>query len=125
MRTFIEATLVLTISVGVTLFVLVAVFPGHPLGANDIAFDAPVVSPAVFVEDMHDRPGSFGERMGTRSRDGSGSEQCPYLAALAAADSCPALPQISTVQACPYLREIHRRNAGEYGTPVRVSGQDI
>lgn len=125
MRTIIEATLVLTVSLFVTLFILVALFARHPLGASEIAFNDPVISPAVLIEDAYASPGRNGVQIQPRTHTGAGSEQCPFLAALAAASACPAAPESTSAPTCPYLREVHRQHLDAHSEPVRVSGQDI
>ena len=125
MRAFIEATLILALSLVVTLLILAALFARHPLGAIDTSLDYPDISPAVFVRGEHDRPGKSGDQMRTESGAAERAEECPYLAALAAATACPVAPESSSVGTCPYLREIHRNFADAHGDPIDVPGKDI
>ena len=93
MRAVIEATLVLTLSLVVTLLILAAIFARHPLGAIDTVLDDPDISPAVFVRGEHDRPEKSGDQRRTETGAAEKAEECPYLAALPAATACPAAPE--------------------------------
>ena len=125
MRAVIEATLVLTLSLVVTLLILAAIFARHPLGAIDTVLDDPDISPAVFVRGEHDRPGKSGDQRRTDTGAAESAEACPYLAALAAATECPAAPESSPSDACPYLREVLGYDPDMNGEPVEVPGKEI
>jgi hypothetical protein len=124
MRAYIEAILVLAISLTITLLILAAIFARHPLGANDFAFAYPEISPAVFVEGSHVRPGSSAEPELPTAADGVPTDHCPYLAGLAAATPCPGIPEDLDANACPYLREVHRQFVEALPRTEPVLGQD-
>ena len=124
MRAFSEAIVVLSVSLAITLLVLGAIFVKHPLGAETFAPIAPVVSPAVFIEGSHDRPGSAAKPMHPTSTDGIDLKSCPFLAGLAAATGCPATPENLVANRCPYLREIYRQYVEAPAQPDPALGQD-
>ena len=91
MRSALEATLIMSLSIFLTLLVMAVVFPVHALGAGEQGLDAPAIQPAVFVHGEHDRPGPAGSTSAQQLDGRNQKAVCPYLAALAAASGCPAL----------------------------------
>lgn len=104
MRKTIEASLVLSLSLVITLLVVAMVVPRHSALGQRPAVDGSMIRPAVFVEGIHHRPGEVGSGpscpfMSPRT-DG---RECPYLAAIAAESRCPVLSGRLTGSGCPYL----------------------
>lgn len=117
MRSALEATLILSLSIFVTLLVMAVVFPIHALGGGEQGLDAPAIQPAVFVHGVHDRPGSAGSTSAPQLDGRNQKTVCPYLAALAAASGCPALEGTDAGSACPYLERRHRESPGTIEPP--------
>jgi hypothetical protein len=124
MRAFIEAILVLAMSLTVTLLILAAIFARHPLGASDFAVVYPEVSPAVFIEGSHVRPGSSTDPEQPNAIDGVPTDHCPYLAGLDATTECPGMLEDLDANICPYLREFHRQIFEAPAQTEPVFGQD-
>lgn len=124
MRQALEAMLILTISVVLTLLIMAAVFPRHVLGGAASTAPSPDIEPAVFVFGVHDEPGAAVSPTvpGTvqRSRDA----ECPYLAAVAAASGCPALSGEHIRSACPYLDRRQQRDLASEN-PVKPRALDL
>jgi hypothetical protein len=123
MRRFIEASLVLTLSLVITLIVMAVTFPRHALGGGQPALESPRIWPAVFVHGIHDRPGTDGSTPFLQFADRVPSSRCPYLEALAAASKCPAAPEQRTRFACPYLEQLHRQLMEAKRQPAALLGQ--
>jgi len=123
MRAFIEASLVLMVSIVLTLLIMAAIFPRHALGGSEPAVDSPRIWPAVFIYGVHDRPGTAGGRLAPRFAGQTESHGCPYLAALAAASACPATPKRAAVPACPYLMMLQQRALEATSPPVAAPGK--
>ena len=124
MRRFIEASLVLTLSIVITLIVMAVTFPRHALGGGRPALESPRIWPAVFVHGIQDRPGSDGGTPFLQFADRAPSSRCPYLEALAAASKCPATPEKHTRFACPYLEQLHRQLIESKPAPKAPLGQN-
>ena len=104
MRKTIEASLVLSMSIVITLLVVVMVVPRHPVFVQRPAVDGSMIRPAVFVEGIHHRPGEVGNApscpfLSPRTDGG----ECPYLAGIAATSRCPVLSGRLNGSMCPYL----------------------
>jgi hypothetical protein len=123
MRAFIEASLVLMISIVLTLLIMAVIFPRHALGGGKPAVDFPRIWPAVFIYGIHDRPGTGGGPLAPRFADRTESTGCPYLAALAAASMCPAAPQRDAGMTCPYLMKLRQQALEAKSPPVAPRGQ--
>jgi hypothetical protein len=126
MRTFIEATLVLIVAIALTLAIMAVIFPRHALGGLDRAVESPTtIWPAVFIDSTHDRPGSSGDATDRKFAGQGKSDECPYLAALAAASKCPAAPERNSGLTCPYLQELQRQLGDVETKPTAVRGHHI
>ena len=111
MKKFLQASLVLSVSLVTTLVVLALVLPVHPRLGTAAENPPTAVVPALFIPGLHaspDGPGPIdsGESAAPLPRTG-----CPYLDSRASARGCPELPGASAEKACPYLDEM-RRGAG-------------
>jgi hypothetical protein len=109
MRQFIESSLVLVFAILLTVVIMAAIFPRHLLGGLDHEVESPTILPAVFIDSTHDRPGSSGDATDRKFAGQGKSDECPYLAALAAASKCPAAPERNSGLTCPYLQELQRQ----------------
>jgi hypothetical protein len=123
MRSTLEATLILTLSVVLTLLIMAVIFPRHAFGGGAPALQSPSIQPAVFVHGIHDRPGTAESPLKPGAAGQTIETACPYLAALAAASQCPASPEMSTTSACPYLLERQHRQLEPPAPPVKNLGQ--
>jgi len=123
MRSTIEATLILALSVVLTLLIMAVIFPRHALGGDAPALQSPTIQPAVFVHGTHVRPGTADPLLKTGAADQAIEVGCPYLAAVAAASKCPASPEMSTITACPYLLKRHLGRSEAPAPPVENLGQ--
>jgi len=123
MRSTLEATLILTLSVVLTLLIMAIIFPSHALGGGAPALHSPSIQPAVFVHGIHDRPGTMESPLKPGAAGQTIETTCPYLAALAAATQCPASPEMSTTTACPYLLKRQHRQLEPPAPPVKNLGQ--
>jgi hypothetical protein len=104
MRGLLEASLVSTISVVVTVAIMMAIFPRHAR-VGGAAVEGSRITPAVLIDGPPDLPNSGGTVWAPSLSDRSGSAACPYLEALAAAGGCPATPRRNRASVCPYLLE--------------------
>lgn len=118
MRSAIEATLVLSLSIVLTVLIVAFIFPRHALGSADPVLTPPTIQAAVFVHGTHDRPGSLDLRSAPQNFDPAQVAGCPYLAALAAASRCPVMSGDEAVSACPYLGRQKREDRGTSGHAV-------
>jgi len=123
MRSTLEATLILTLSVVLPLLIMAIIFPSHALGGGAPALHSPSIQPAVFVHGIHDRPGTAESPSNPGAAGQAAVTACPYLAALAAASHCPASPEMSTTTACPYLLKRQHRQLEPPAPPVKNLGQ--
>ncbi len=112
MRSAIEATLILGLSIVLTVLIVAVIFPRHALGSADQILRPPTIQAAVFVHGLHDRPGSVDLRSAPQSFDRAQVAGCPYLASLAAASRCPAMSGREVVSACPFLRRQQQEDRG-------------
>ncbi len=112
MRSAIEATLILGLSIVLTVLIMAVIFPRHALGSADQVLTPPTIQAAVFVHGLHDRPGSVDLRSAPQSLDRAQVAGCPYLASLAAASRCPAMNGGEVVSTCPFLRRQQREDRG-------------
>ena len=103
MRSTIEATLILTLSVFLTLFLTWLIFPSHALGGGAPAFQTSPIEPAVFVYGTHDVPGAKQPPSAPGASDRTTADECPYLASRATTETCPAMPEQGATTACPFL----------------------
>lgn len=124
MRAFIEASLVSTLSLVITLLILAVIIPRHPLGGG-IALETPALSPAVFVEGTNERPGRIADKLHPRTPQPLPTDLCPYLAALAAASACPALPEKPSESSCPDARELKTQEIDAHNESAKIPGKKI
>ena len=125
MRSFVEASLVVFFSLVVTVLILAVIIPRHPLVDGNLAVEPPAMSPAVFVEGTHERPGRTGNGLHPRITQEQQTVLCPYLIALAAASACPAAPERPSESPCPFLRELRRQEVDAQSESVTSPGKDI
>jgi len=123
MRQFIEASLVLTLSIVITLIIMAVIFPRHALGGGQPVLNSPGIWPAVFIYGIHDRPGTDGSIPFLQFADRIPRSRCPYLEALAAGSRCPATPEPQTRFRCPYLEGLHRQLVEAERVPDAPRGQ--
>ena len=104
MRKTIEASLVLSLSLVITLLIIAMVVPRHPVFGQGPAVGGSLIRTVVFVEGIHHRPGESGAHPScpfiSPGTDGSG---CPYLGSMAAGSRCPVLSGRLNGSRCPYL----------------------
>ena len=112
MRSAIEATLISGISIVLTVLIVAVILPRHALGSADPVLTLPTIQAAVFVDGLHERPGSVDRRSAPQGFDRAQVVGCPYLAAQAAASRCPVVTGSEVVSACPYLRQQQREDRG-------------
>jgi hypothetical protein len=125
MRKIIEASLVLSFAILLTVVIMAMIIPKHARGGNQPAPESASIWPAVFVSGTHQRPGSAGCPADPKSADTSATAVCPYLAALAAPSKCPAAPERNSGLTCPYLQELQPRFHEAKTKSTAVSGQHI
>ena len=119
MRPAIEATLIATFSVALTLLIIAAVFPRHVLGGGATTLEAPDIQPAVFVHGVHDRSGIAFSPAAPNSPEQADGSFCPYLRALAAASDCPAMGREKTATGCPYLESLNESEPSDQSIATR------
>jgi hypothetical protein len=125
MRALIDATLLLSLSIALTLLILIVIFPRHALGGGGPELQSTAVQPAVLNDGNHNRPGLTDDSTNPGLAEGERRGHCPYLAALAAPTACPARPGSRTTSPCPYLLEKLRQVIGAAGQPAAPFAQDI
>jgi len=123
MRPTIEATLVLTLSVVLTLLIMAVIFPQHALGGGAPALQPTSIQPAVLVYQTRERPGTAESRSIPGAEDQATGFACPYLEARAAASKCPAAPKKGATTACPFLLKKHQQELETHTPPVENLGQ--
>ena len=123
MRSTIEAALILTLSVVVTLLIMAVIFPRHALGGGTPALQSPSIQPAIYVYGTHERPGTVQSPSIPGAQDHATEIVCPYLAALAAASKCPAAPEKGVTTSCPFLMKKHQQETEKHTPPVKILGQ--
>jgi hypothetical protein len=125
MRKLIEASLVLSLSVVLTLLIMAFIFPRHVLGGGDQMLEPTAIRPAVFVEGTHHRPGWPGSPSAPKIADQNEGLGCPYLAALEAASRCPVITRSGAKSPCPYLLQLHWELLEREYPPTAPHGQTI
>jgi hypothetical protein len=121
MMKFLQASLVLSVSLVTTLVVLALILPVHPrLGTAAESSPAAVV-PALFIPGLHASPGGPGTVDSGESTAPVPRTGCPYLDSKASAGGCPEFPGSSGEKACPYLGEMQRGAGAE--KPRKLRGQ--
>lgn len=123
MRPAIEAALVSSLSIALTVLIMAVVFPIHALGGGASSLEAPSVQPAVFVHGTHERPGAGMSPTDSGATGEAAGSACPYLAAVAAASKCPMAPKSSAAAACPFLSKLREKGRAPSAPPVRILGQ--
>ncbi len=124
MRSTIEATLILTLSVVLTLLIMAVIFPQHALGGSAPALQPPSIQPAVYVYQTHDLSGTAESPSNPGAIDPATESECPYLAARGAASKCPAVPEKGATTACPFLMKKHQQELEtQTPPPVKNLGQ--
>lgn len=118
MRSFIEASIVLALSVAVTVSIIAAIFPNHALG-GDSAVVSSAIRAAVLVSETYETGCPFGAQLSDQE-DGT---RCPYLGSVAAQPTCPAMPERDARSSCPYLDHLHRELFGVGGPEGTPAGQ--
>jgi hypothetical protein len=130
MAKYLQASLILLVSIAIAALIVVAVLPAHARGDATEQAKVPGITPAVLVEHLEysqdktaqtcpalEQPASGTScpyLAGMASKDGRHPQStpkadrvaesaCPYLSSLAASSGCPALPTQSEGTGCPYL----------------------
>ncbi len=123
MRSTIEATLILTLSVVLTLLIMAVIFPRHALGGGASDHQKSSIEPAIFVYGTHAVPGTNQSPTAPGAEDRTTESECPFLADRAKTQKCPVNPKPGAATACPFLLEKGQKKLEAETPPVRNLGQ--
>ena len=121
MKTFLQSSLVLSVSLVTTLVVLTLALPLHPRLGTAAEASSTAVVPALYIPGLHASPGGPGPADSGESAAPLPRTGCPYLDSRASAGGCPESPGVSGEKACPYLGDMQR--GAEAEKPRTLRGQ--